>query len=374
MNEDQNISSLEDKALDIVNAGAAITDAQLEELRENDELRREVSELQQLGAYVRQQGKPIDVEARLKRFHSRNENGGGKSSLSFLRSYHILILAAAVFIGILFVIRPTHKPVQETASQEIVFTGTESQTGITLTTPKGERVMLSVATQQNISLTLDDFRKLLSEEKKAESVTLEIPVGKSADFTLPDGSVVYLHPDSRISFPVAFTGDKRVVLLEGQAYFKVAKDKSHPFVVMTDDIHTTVLGTEFYIDTKNREVVLVSGSVRVDADKASETLAPGQKTILNEMHTAFDVLPTDTEPYKYWRDGYLYFNNVELKDIMEAIGANFNMTVEFRNIEALHYRMRFITERNNGIDAAIDMMNQMKKVKVHKSGNKIFVD
>lgn len=78
MNEDQNISSLEDKALDIVNAGAAITDAQLEELRENDELRREVSELQQLGAYVRQQGKPIDVEARLKRFHSRNENGGGQ--------------------------------------------------------------------------------------------------------------------------------------------------------------------------------------------------------------------------------------------------------------------------------------------------------
>ena len=59
---------------------------------------------------------------------------------------------------------------------------------------------------------------------------------------------------------------------------------------------------------------------------------------------------------------------------MEAIGKNFNMTVEFRNNEAMHYKMRFITERNNGIEAALDMMNRMKKVSVRKQGNKIIVE
>lgn len=369
MNEDQNISQLEDQALDIVNAGGAITDAQLKALRENGELRREVAELQQLGAYVRRQD--VDVEARLREFHGRHQ----KKRTATARTYYLSFLAtAAVFIGAILLLRPAWQPSEDTAPQNTVYIGTDRQTGITLTTSKGEQVMLSAATQQNTSLTLDDFRKVFAQKDNVERVTLDVPVGKSADMTLPDGSVVYLHPGSKVIFPTVFVGDQRIVQLEGQAYFKVAKDPQHPFVVMTDDMHTTVLGTEFYVNAEAHEVVLVSGSVRVEADKASETLEPGQKAVLNRQHTTFNTSAVDTEPYKYWRDGYLYFDNVELKDIMEAIGANFNMTVEFRNLEALHYRMRFITERNHGVDAAIDMMNRMKKVTVHKSGNKIFVD
>ena len=59
---------------------------------------------------------------------------------------------------------------------------------------------------------------------------------------------------------------------------------------------------------------------------------------------------------------------------MEAIGKNFNMTVEFRNQDALHYKMRFIAERNNGVQAAVDMMNMMKKANVSIRGNKIMVE
>jgi ferric-dicitrate binding protein FerR (iron transport regulator) len=98
-------------------------------------------------------------------------------------------------------------------------------------------------------------------------MTLSVPFGKSTDITLPDGSIVYLHPGSRLVFPVTFEGDQRVVKLEGEAYFKVAKDASHPFVVMTEHFETTVLGTEFNIKTGNSEqgtaaeLTLVSGSV-----------------------------------------------------------------------------------------------------------------
>lgn len=366
MNKEQNISQLEDQALDIVNAGTAITDAQLKALRESEELRREVTELQQLGAYVRRQD--VDVEARLREFHGRHQ---GKKTAS-ARTYFISFLAvAAMFIGVLL-LRPTQQPSEDIMPRNTVFVGTDHQTGITLTTPEGEQIALSANTQQNTSLTLDDFRKVFSQEENVERVTLDVPVGKSADITLPDGSVAYLHPGSKAIFPTVFVGGQRVVQLEGQAYFKVTKDEAHPFVVITENLQTIVLGTEFHINSKAGEVVLVSGSVQVSVEDQKALLKPGQKATLTAND--LELTTVSTEPYKYWRDGYLYFDNVELKDIMESIGANFNMTVEFHNTEALHYRMRFISERNNGVDVAIEMMNRMKKVTVSKKGNKIIVD
>ena len=118
------------------------------------------------------------------------------------------------------------------------------------------------------------------------------------------------------------------------------------------------------------------GYFKVDIDDMNKSivLTPRQQVRYDIKSSAFDVSEVDVVPYEYWRDGYLYFDNVELKEIMEAIGKNFNMTVEFNNQDALHYKMRFITERNNGVEAAVNMMNMMKKVNVSIRGNKIVVD
>lgn len=375
MNEDLNISELEAKALDIVNAGADITDEQLQALRDNADLRHEVSELQEMGAYVRHQGKPVDVNMRLQLFKARQANRQQiNTRIRYIR--YAMAAAAVLFVAILSVemlrgwrdIKPDMAAQQETC---VVYSTEGEQSGVSLMTEKGEQVVLSPQTQQNTSLTLADFRKVFAKGENVEQVTLQVPVGKSADITLPDGSVVYLHPGSKVIFPTAFVGPQRIVQLDGMAYFKVAKDAEHPFVVSTGEWQTTVLGTEFHIDTDAREVVLVSGSVRVDAGGREALLKPAQKLTIASQLVVEEV---DVTPYEYWRDGYLYFNNVDLKTIMEAIGRNFNMTVEFRNETALHLKMRFITERNQGVDAALEMMNRMKKVVVHRSGNCITVD
>ena len=177
-------------------------------------------------------------------------------------------------------------------------------------------------------------------------------------------------------------------MLDGEAYFKVTKDATRPFVVMTDETETTVLGTEFNVKTgtgARTEITLITGSVALRLNHRKPIIAgedgqemiilkPGQQAVHDAQNVDLRINQVDVQPYEFWRDGYLYYDNVELKDIMEAIGKNFNMTVEFRNTEAMHYKMRFITERNNGIEAALDMMNRMKKVAVRKEGNKIVVD
>ena len=386
MNEDLNISELETKALDIVNAGADITDEQLQALRDDADLRREVAELQEVGAYVRHQGNPVDVDLRLQLFKARQASLQSKPA--FIRYIRYAMAAAAVLVLVFLsveMLRGWQDVERETVADRqeacVVFTTEGEQSGVSLTTEKGEQVVLSPQTRQNTSLTLDDFREVFARRENVEQVTLQVPVGKSADITLPDGSVVYLHPGSKVIFPTAFIGPQRIVQLDGMAYFKVKKDVDHPFIVATDGWQTTVLGTEFHLDTRASEVVLVSGSVRVNAGGRETLLKPAQKlTVLAGQATGgraangLIVEEVDVTPYEYWRDGYLYFDNVELRDIMEAIGRNFNMTVEFHNEEALHLKMRFIAERNQGVDAALEMMNRMKKVIVHRAGNRIIVD
>ena len=313
---------------------------------------------------------------------SKKPSNGSRSRRTFI---YYALAAAAVFVGALLLL---HKPAIDTQTEGTVFVADHEQSGISLTNEQGEQVMLSKATKQNSSISLEDFRKVFSNEENIERVTLNVPFGKSTDITLPDGSIVYLHPGSKLAFPTSFEGDKRVVMLDGEAYFKVTKDATRPFVVMTDETETTVLGTEFNVKTgtgARTEITLITGSVALRLNHRKPIIAgedgqemiilkPGQQAVHDAQNVDLRINQVDVQPYEFWRDGYLYYDNVELKDIMEAIGKNFNMTVEFRNTEAMHYKMRFITERNHGVDAAIDMMNRMKKVAVRKEGNKIVVD
>nr|WP_293844667.1 FecR family protein [uncultured Arsenicibacter sp.] len=105
-------------------------------------------------------------------------------------------------------------------------------------------------------------------------------------FTLPDGSALTLAPKSRIMYPEKFTGELRVVRLQGQAFFSVYHDASHPFVVQTPSILVRVLGTSFTVKAFTRqstaEVSVKTGRVQVSpADgKTAMLLTPNQRITL----------------------------------------------------------------------------------------------
>ena len=64
---------------------------------------------------------------------------------------------------------------------------------------------------------------------------------------LPDGSKVWLNSDSKLSYSSNFNEKSRNVILDGEAYFEVAKNKKRPFKVQTDKIAINVLGTSFNV-------------------------------------------------------------------------------------------------------------------------------
>lgn len=107
--------------------------------------------------------------------------------------------------------------------------------------------------------------------------------GSKGQFILPDSTIVWLNSGSKLVYPEHFEKDRRVVTLEGEAYFQVAKNKSRPFVVQAKDLDIEVLGTSFNIASHAMldkvETVLLSGSIKANIN------ATGKKILLkpNEL-------------------------------------------------------------------------------------------
>jgi len=120
------------------------------------------------------------------------------------------------------------------------------------------------------------------ETKKIASVaqnTVSTNHGSKSKIQLPDGTQVWLNADSRLTYNESFKGPFREVHLTGEAYFDVAKDKDHPFIIHTQAIDLKVLGTAFnvrsYANEKQTEASLIHGSLEITLHNN-----PGKKIIL----------------------------------------------------------------------------------------------
>ena len=104
----------------------------------------------------------------------------------------------------------------------------------------------------------------LARQAASADPTFTTGVGQQAAFRLKDGSLVTLSTDSAVRVD-GWGRERRVSLLRGQAYFEVAKDRKHPFVVAAGDKRVTAVGTAFDVrlDPGKLSVTLVEGRVRI---------------------------------------------------------------------------------------------------------------
>ena len=195
---------------------------------------------------------------------------------------------------------------------------------------------------------------------------------------MPDNSVVFLHPGSTLEYPSSFSEEKREVHLTGQAYFIVTKDKEKPFIVRTDRSQTIVYGTEFDVTSfsgRDERITLIKGSVGVRSkeDRHPIQIIPGQQAQFC-TDGVIRLSQVNVEPYISWRDGYFYFDNEELRDILISLVKYYNVSIECHHPELLNYHMRFIIPRNKDIYYVIEMINRMEKVHAEIQGNTIQIN
>ena len=181
----------------------------------------------------------------------------------------------------------------------------------------------------------------LAPAGKAVVHTVVVPEGKDMKLTLSDGTEVWLNANSRLAYPTVFNGRERKVELQGEAYFKVAHDARHPFIVDAGGMQTRVLGTEFNVDAsdaKRPHVTLVQGSVKVS--KANIEL----------------------------------FDNASLRDILMHMGSWYNVNVVCHDDALLDKRLRYMYDRRQGIEEAVKMLNMITNDKIKLQNNSILIE
>lgn len=212
----------------------------------------------------------------------------------------------------------------------------------TLTLSNGKKIVLDSAHSVNINIVKGEVcltdkagQKMYVNKDPQLSVlnTLLTHKGEQAPpVTLADGTKVWLNAASKLYFPLAFAGKTREVFLSGEAYFEVAKDHSHPFVVNIGTNKIEVLGTHFDVMAYNEEpcayTTLLEGSVRISSSNGNAMLTPGQQGEINS-NGAIHIKTVDVEQSVAWLHGQLPMDGTDILAFMRAVSRWYNVDIVY---------------------------------------------
>ena len=208
----------------------------------------------------------------------------------------------------------------------------------------------------------------VKDEKKEVRNTIQTLTGMEYTLTLSDGTIVYLNAESEINFPVSFKGEQRIIELSGEAYFVVAKDEKHPFVVKTPDLSVKVLGTSFnlraYGNEKNVVTTLAEGKVQVFDGQKFRDITPGEQVVYEKETKNMQVKQVDVSRYTAWRDGKFIFRNERLEDIMMYLARWYNVQYKFMDDKVKDIRIGAKLNRYSDMSPIIEMLKTNAEMSV----------
>lgn len=339
------------------------------------------------------------VQERLNRRLEQILAGGSRAgSLKIHRKYPLYKYAAAASVLLMtavallfFFSKKRSESVHPLASTVIAPGGNKA----TLTLSDGRQLLLndlkngSLAEESGITILKNKDGELIYQSRndaRADQVAepgkpqkynvLETPRGGQYQLILPDGTKVWLNAASTLKFPASFAQlENRMVELQGEAYFEVAKDKFKPFIVnasATADLEerVEVLGTHFnissYTDELNLKTTLLEGSVRIE----NQLLIPGQQSERNVR--GLKVRKIDVEDAIAWKNGFFVFENDNLDGILKKLSRWYD--VEFVYDKALN-KVKLIgaVSRDTNLDGVLRMLEKTDKFKFKLQGRRILV-
>ena len=207
-----------------------------------------------------------------------------------------------------------------------------------------------------------------------------VPTGGEYNLILSDGTRVYLNAESVITFPKHFTGERREVFLEGEAYFHVTASKVHPFIVKTKDMDVMVTGTEFnvkaYPDEMNVQTTLLQGVVTVFSGfekKEKVEIKPNQQVEWCRDSVKMRVREVDPDLFMAWKNGRFIFRQDRLEDIMRTLARWYDVEVVYLNESVKNMLFAGKLDRGEEITPILDVLRATDKLSVDVKGKKIVI-
>ena len=184
--------------------------------------------------------------------------------------------------------------------------------------------------------------------------------GQKSNIVLSDGTTIRLNSESSLIFPEKFTNGKRVVTLIGEAFFEVARNPTMPFIVHTDNLKTTVLGTSFNVKAfkdVDTQVTVATGKVKVAPILKSSTqekreassevlLTPNQQATYNVSNNELVKKEVNIKSYLAWKESEIIFDKITFEEASLILERWFNIEIVFENEILKHciVRSEYINE------------------------------
>ncbi|KDN55621.1 FecR family protein [Flavobacterium seoulense] len=198
------------------------------------------------------------------------------------------------------------------------------------------------------------YKLAIVSEKQLTFQTLDVP----KSIQLSDGSKIYLAANSLFQYPEKFLAEERkVTLLKGNAFFEVAKDKKHPFIIKSGEIKTKVLGTSFHIQlSKSKcEVIVITGKVNVTTKDQSVDLVPNQQALFSGGKLS--RMSVDKSLLVNWYTTDIALNEAALQQVITVLEYKYGVQFQFENKSVLKNPVTVFIEKNASLESVLKQIN-----------------
>ena len=191
--------------------------------------------------------------------------------------------------------------------------------------------------------------------------------GQVTKVLLPDGSEIWLNYGSSIKYDDLFSKENRNIELDGEAFFKAAKNKELPMVVSCSELRVKVLGTSFnvmsYLERGDIQVTLEEGKVLLyDTSEPNKVkkMAPGEIAIYSKNSKQIKIDPANTVLFTSWKDGIINIYNLTLEELVSKLERRYNQKFEIDDAaKSLRYTL---TIKNENLSQVLDLIRIINSV------------
>jgi ferric-dicitrate binding protein FerR (iron transport regulator) len=195
---------------------------------------------------------------------------------------------------------------------------------------------------------------------------------------LPDGSTVVLNAGSALDYPMVFSGKAREVSLNGEAYFDIAHDNEHPFIVHTGKLTTTVLGTAFniraYADQSDIIVTVTRGKVKVSDDKkVLGIINPDQQITFNRSQEQTEQKVVDVQSVTSWMEKDIYFDDITIGHALVQLEKRFGISIRLSNENIRNCRFTATFVKGEDIGQILRILCDFNNATLVDAGDRRFI-
>ncbi len=202
---------------------------------------------------------------------------------------------------------------------------------------------------------------------------METLTGMEYTLALSDGSLVYLNAETSVKYPVVFAENERMVELDGEAYFEVAKDASRPFIVRMNGVDVKVTGTSFNARAYRNEGKVVTTLIEGRVEVNGKAIVPGEQARYEVGNGNLEVAKVDVEHFVAWKEGYFVFRNERLEDVMRTLARWYKVEYHFMDEASKDVRIGARFGRYNDMTPIIEMLRETELVDVLQTNCSLYI-